>query len=1442
MDFRLDPFSLQLPWCGVGRALTCEALTLVAHGQNVMWSGPALHPDRKVAIYDALVTQVEAQYVLLAQDTTQLLYIPEDDQIDFFAYKEVTCGIGGIGMGAQHLGLRCVAMMDINMMVCDTLRANGVPNVIQGDVLQAMNRCKLHECHDQLRGWVFSGFPCQPLSVQGDIRGCHDERAAVFYGVLKAAWEQQAGGVLLECVPGALQANYIQAELQKFCWSLGMELYQTVLHLHATWPCRRSRWWAMMVPRKYPVHSLALLPDPDPHPLLHHVFDRWPVWPDVEEDMLYLTDTELSVMDNPVYGSDIRHLRMNQVVPCLLHSYGSALQACPCGCRGPFSRVRLVRDGVRGFYVMGKNGRPRFLHVQEAAYLCSLRPSMTFPYGPRASLCLVGQCAAPIQALWVLSHFFDACQLNIHGGREQALLQYKEILFREAHAHFCFETGSFVTKIYTVGEQNPLTLKVAPGQTVSDLHLAEALLQPVGTSLQLWDGWGRMHSDHQLQQAPLMGGYVMCAFRKRQAKPLPQLPVRIAFIVEVESDLDIKEGWFAAGTFLFEAAAQLGLPRLHHRLSDDLGRPLQLDQRIWHHVTVASLEVLAAEGDFMQSIPHRGLTDLCLDVVASLMIHAAQKTQTHFWMPSALASIWFHHQDLHAELAHWALAALHGHLFLAVAWDRHWILLECFLHQGVLQVHYWDGQEHRNDPKVLQFASYLGNLLAVTPSCVTRRQIFSQLCCHTCGTLALLHLGHCLGLWTNSDPPDELRWHAHLLQWLPAGLLVADGKGASPDERDLIWPLRDLLKNHGVPDDRTEERARAALDRLGANRIHDALHSKSPWQALKALGSQPRHQFLFVKPDELEKQIRLRAQSRFKVSPSDKKHKNARHKVEASDIDPAHLQLIPGTFEIQSSNVDLTQLPMAEVAAHRGGIAFGRVLDVLPFLRESKSLSLDALAVLTTSRVAPVYQGLLPVLNLRFPALYLPTQEPILLEGSLVNLGDQTVLRRHEEEVITTTAIDTAVLKLTQYKDEWDADWDDIVKAPLKTILQKHPLFTLCNGQKCGGNCPRYHAPVDTEVDSVILDVWARSWLNLRGKKVTPEMAEIFQVLLRVPDTLVRPLQKLSGVSGLYVEPRLASGRGSDSSLTVIWLSNGGLADAQHKLKMAERGLAVARFAHRYGIRVPCKDAEALHVQIHPEVPYHNFDVVKTFELRPLPHGTQKLGVLNMLKAWGWKARPLQPCKPDATGMGWIVGAAEDPPKMLMTTSTGDVVISLQKTHGEEDISTTLTSSAKTQGFLRKQQRQDKTLPRDAKQSTSSAPPGLAAPSGSGDPWQFYDPWSGGRPVKPPQPMEDEPMHAKLMVDTMEERLTATITEQTEARFQKLEVDMAEIKHQHQRHERWFQDAAVAVANQNLQSQVGTLTTQVAQQQQEVSTLSQDIRSGFQNLEALFAKKQRRDE
>ena len=112
---------------------------------------------------------------------------------------------------------------------------------------------------------------------------------------------------------------------------------------------------------------------------------------------------------------------------------------------------------------------------------------------------------------------------------------------------------------------------------------------------------------------------------------------------------------------------------------------------------------------------------------------------------------------------------------------------------------------------------------------------------------------------------------------------------------------------------------------------------------------------------------------------------------------------------------------------------------------------------------------------------------------------------------------------------------------------------------------------------------------------------------------------------GLYIEPRQTEGKGADTGSTVVWIQNGSLPEAIHKLKITEHGIAVARFGSRYGVRVPTKDAEMIHTQLNPEVPFANFEVNKIYELRPLPHGTQKLGVLSMLKAWGWKARPLQP-------------------------------------------------------------------------------------------------------------------------------------------------------------------------------------------------------------------------
>ena len=397
-----------------------------------------------------------------------------------------------------------------------------------------------------------------------------------------------------------------------------------------------------------------------------------------------------------------------------------------------------------------------------------------------------------------------------------------------------------------------------------------------------------------------------------------------------------------------------------------------------------------------------------------------------------------------------------------------------------------------------KFIKFLCGILGLSTYCLTRQRQIDQSGRQTCGTLVLLHLGISLGLWTPAHHPDEFRLHLHLLKQY-----AANGKTSGGDDRELIWALRDILKNHGVPDNRTEERATLAMDKIGIQAVRAALNSKNPWQQLKMLGSQPKVNMLLMKPDELEAQIRHRA-TQFRVQASDKKSKGRKTTPAEVDIDPAQLTMLTDTFAYaHDADLEVRQLPMAEVASHKAGLAFGRIADVLPFIKEGTSITLDALAVLTTSRIPPEHQGLLPVTNLRFPALYAPTQQPILLDGSLVQLGDLTITRKADDAIITTTPISTGVVRLTLYKDETTQNWEGFVKSPMRLLMQQFPQLAICNGQRCGGICPKYHPPVDVEMDSVILDIWSRSWWTHRGRRATPSEADMFQALLRIPDVLI---------------------------------------------------------------------------------------------------------------------------------------------------------------------------------------------------------------------------------------------------------------------------------------------------------------------------------------------------
>ena len=195
--------------------------------------------------------------------------------------------------------------------------------------------------------------------------------------------------------------------------------------LDRTWPCRRTRWWALMKPVEYKIYSIPDFPEDSMLQMVGQLFPLWPRWDVTVEEDLQLTDYELEVMRDRRFGNDLRQLARDDVVPCFLHSYSTSLRGCPCGCRkAGFSHYRLVRDGVRGFYIVSmQTGRQRWLHPREAAILCGLDPQMQLPEDLRAGLCLVGQCASPLQSAWVGAHLIDAAHAT-SGTPQKALILY----------------------------------------------------------------------------------------------------------------------------------------------------------------------------------------------------------------------------------------------------------------------------------------------------------------------------------------------------------------------------------------------------------------------------------------------------------------------------------------------------------------------------------------------------------------------------------------------------------------------------------------------------------------------------------------------------------------------------------------------------------------------------------------------------------------------------------------------------------------------------------------------------------------------------------------------------------------------------------------------------------------------------------------------------------
>lgn len=113
---------------------------------------------------------------------------------------ELFAGAGGLAIGLENAGIKCVGLNEIDKWACQTLRKNRPQwNVLEGDI-----RSFSFESFNGKTDIVTGGFPCQAFSYAGKKLGLEDARGTLFYEFARVVKEVNPPICIGENVKGLL--------------------------------------------------------------------------------------------------------------------------------------------------------------------------------------------------------------------------------------------------------------------------------------------------------------------------------------------------------------------------------------------------------------------------------------------------------------------------------------------------------------------------------------------------------------------------------------------------------------------------------------------------------------------------------------------------------------------------------------------------------------------------------------------------------------------------------------------------------------------------------------------------------------------------------------------------------------------------------------------------------------------------------------------------------------------------------------------------------------------------------------------------------------------------------------------------------------------------------------------------------------------------------------
>ena len=597
------------------------------------------------------------------------------------------------------------------------------------------------------------------------------------------------------------------------------------------------------------------------------------------------------------------------------------------------------------------------------------------------------------------------------------------------------------------------------------------------------------------------------------------------------------------------------------------------------------------------------------------------------------------------------------------------------------------------------------------------------------------------------------------------------GAGLDPKAADR---LHGLLLDHGVDASQVKQRGSLLIQAIGLAATQQAVNSGQPWRALKAAANHVRPPFQIVLPGELEAVVNKKAaqgglKGKKKANPASKKVPN---KPETPPgLDPAKLLIEDGIFALQDGT-PVRQINLADIGPFASGVVLCTVEQAAAYLRANQLVSSGGLGLVLINVDSGQISTALTWSTQRVILRCQANKEPILAPACLVQLGQQVVTSKPAQDISEALHEPAACLKVAIYRDSV-GDWDQVVRAPVKYLLGLLPPLQACSGgspdQPC--TCSKWHPPPGSCVEDPVLDVWRRQWVSLNFQACSAERAEVFLVNVRCLETQLEASLGLSGRNGLFLEPRSLDARDSHMEYQVLWLPKVDIAELTRLQQCTAGALGLARVGSRLGIRSRLKDAPSVAQTLKPGSVFLASGSRSTFELGPLPFGCDRLTVSKLCGQWGWKARPLHPCRTvDGTlGNMWRVQACTPPPNNVVYYHGSEIVItkvSDADQPAQHSAAQIIGNSATVQ------------------LCTKEAAPAI-------DPWLKNDPWAPAPGLPNPTPQGD----AHTSIKEVEARITQNVWDKfnagtmevdsntTEARFAALEQQVQSLTAHH--NNRW---------------------------------------------------------